>query len=131
MSVFEQAGLAFLAVYYHVSPGGRESARGLPFEAGREVRAAASPDARVLDFPDDIGWIGLQRFDQGGVAAMRNIVVNGFGIQESAVFERDAMLISNEVLGGGRMDDQHVVFKGALNSPDAVGLHVVQTVHVS
>ena len=66
----------------------------LPLDAGREAGAAAAADARVGDLLDDpLGRLLGERHARGLVAAAREVVVDGLGVDDADVAQRDARLL--------------------------------------
>ncbi len=92
-AVGEGAAVAFIRVaadVFLLGPGIQDR---LPFDAGRETRAAAAAQPRGGDLGDDVGRLHGDRLGEAGEAAVRAVVRNRQRIGDAAARERQPLLV--------------------------------------
>ena len=85
IAVHERARVALVGVADEVLGLALGVEEELPLEAGREGRAAASPEAGVLHLLDHVHRLHLQRPRQAFVAAASDVVLDAVGVGDAAV----------------------------------------------
>ncbi len=91
------AAVALVGVADDVLLVGRRIVDGLPLDAGREARAAATAQAGLGDDVDDTGAAERQCLLESDVAAVRAIGVERQGIDDAAAGERQSRLAGEEI----------------------------------
>ncbi|MBA7678164.1 hypothetical protein ES703_86436 [subsurface metagenome] len=102
-AVHECPGVAFVGVADDVFRRSLSFPAVLPLLTGRKARPAPPPQPRFFHFVYNIFGGLLQGFGQGGVAASGDIVLNLGGVDVSAVFQDNLLLVPGawEVLEAG------------------------------
>ena len=96
-AVHERTRVAFIGVADDVLLVGLDARRDLPLETGGEARTAAAADAGVQDFLNDFGRCHLREgLRKTLVARVRDVVLDGLGVDQAAVAERDTLLLRVE-----------------------------------
>ncbi len=98
----ERARVALVRIADDVLLLGLRAEHGLPLDAGRERRAAASAQARIRDGGDDLSARHVQRVRETPIAAVRAIVVERQRVDHADAREREPRLLREviDLLGG-------------------------------